>query len=203
MMSLFYLFFIPLAVVLAWVFRRPIGKVNKEYRKEMEETNAATTEMLNMVEMTRAHGLQKDEMSRMSRYVERIRLSGTRLDIINQVLGSISWVLLQLFQLIALAFSAYLASRKIITIGMIALFQTYFTMIVTRVSTFVNSLPVTTKGLEACNSIAEVLCADADEHTGTKRPVRFRGDIEYSNVSFGYAENQNLLKDFYLHIPAR
>ena len=170
---------------------------------EIEETNAAVTEMLGMVEMTRAHGLQKDEMSRMSHYVERIRFSGTRLDIINQVLGSISWVLLQIFQLIALAFSAYLASRKIITIGMIALFQTYFTMIVTRVSSFVNALPVTTKGLEACNSIAEVLCADAEEHTGKRRPVRFNGDINYCDVTFGYNENPNLLNDFSLHIPAK
>ncbi len=203
LMSLFYLFFIPLAVVLAWVFRRPIGKVNKEYRMEMEETNAAVTEMLGMVEMTRAHGLQKDEMSRMSHYVERIRFSGTRLDIINQVLGSISWVLLQVFQLISLAFSAYLASRKIITIGMIALFQSYFSMIVTRVSSFVNALPVTTKGFEACNSIAEVLCADADEHTGTKRPARFYGEIDYSDVSFCYSGQPNVLNDFSLHIPAK
>ncbi len=203
MMALFYLFFVPLAVVLAWVFRRPIGALNKKYRVEMEDTNAAITEMLNMVEMTRAHGLQQDEMSRISRYVERIRFAGNRLDTVNQVLGSISWVLLQFFQLIALAFSAYLANRNIITIGMIALFQTYFTMIVTRVSTFVNTLPETSKGFEACNSIAEVLCEDADEHTGTECPVRFMGDIDYSHVSFGYSENPNLLKDFSLHIPTK
>ena len=203
-MTLFYVLFIPIAVFLAVVFRKPIRDKNKEFRQSMEGANAAVTEMLGMVETTRAHGLQKDEISRMSHYMENIRHAGIRLDEVNQVFGAISWVILQLFQLFALAFSAFIASKGMISIGMIALFQSYFTQTVTRISTFVNLLPQCTKGFDACLSIAEVLCADSDEHKGTSSPEIFRGDIGFSDVCFRYKEDDpRILDGFSLHIPPR
>jgi len=202
-MALFYVLFIPMAIFLAAVFRKPIKTKNKELRKSMEGANAAVTEMLGMVETTRAHGLQRDEITRMSHYMETIRDAGTRLDEVNQVFGAISWVVLQFFQIFALAFSAYLASKGLISVGMIALFQSYFTQTVTRISTFINSLPQCTKGFDACLSIAEVLCADSDEHRGTKSPELFRGDIAFKDVGFRYKEDEpKILDGFSLHIPA-
>ena len=202
-MALFYTFFIPMAVFLGVVFRKPITKKNREFRKSMEGANAAVTEMLGMVETTRAHGLQKDEISRMSRYMEDLRNAGASLDVVNQVFGAISWVILQAFQIFALAFSAYIASKGIISIGMIALFQSYFSATITRISTFINAIPQCTKGFDACASIAEILCADSDEKGGTKSPETFNGDISFKGVDFRYEENgPRILDNFSLDIPS-
>ncbi len=203
-MALFYIFFIPLAVIITVIFRRPISRLNQEYRKEMEETNAVVTEMLGMVEMTRAHGLQKNEMKRMGEYVQELHHSELKLNIINQVFGAISWVSLQLFQLLALAFSAYLATKGMITIGMIALFQSYFTIMVNRLSTFINAIPNIAKGLEGFNSISEVLCADAEEQNGNNKLSSVKGEIEFANIDFSYKDSKTkLFEDFSLEIPAR
>ena len=203
-MSLFYVLFIPLAVIMATIFRKPIRKKNIEFRKAMEETSSAVTEMLDMVEITRAHGLQKDEVSRISQHTGDIHDSGKRLDITNEVFGSISWITLQFFQLLALAFSAYLASQNIISIGMIALFQAYFSATVTRLSSFINIIPQFTRGLDACVSIGEVLCVDNDEHKGCAVPSAFNGRIRFSNVDFRYEANgPMILKNFNVDIPAR
>lgn len=202
-MALFFVLFIPIAVFLAVLFRRPIKSKNMEFRKSMEGANAAVTEMLGMVETTRAHGLEKDEISRMSRYMKVITETGTQLDEVNQVFGALGWVVLQFFQVFALAFSAYLASKGVITIGMIALFQSYFAQTVTRISTFINAFPQCAKGFDACLSIAEVLCADSDEHKGTETPEIFNGDITFSDVSFRYKQNEpNVLNNLSLHIPS-
>ena len=202
-MALFYVLFIPMALFLAAVFRKPITNKNKEWRKSMEGANAAVTEMLGMVETTRAHGLQKDEISRMSHYMENIRDAGTKLEEVNQFFGAVSWAILQFFQILALAFSAYIASKGMISVGMIALFQAYFTQTVTRISTFINILPQCTKGFDACLSIAEVLCADSDEHMGTKSPEIFKGDITFKDVDFRYKkEDPKILNNFSLHIPS-
>ena len=202
-MALFYVLFIPMALFLAVVFRKPITNKNKEWRKSMEGANAAVTEMLGMVETTRAHGLQKDEISRMSHYMENIRDAGTKLEEVNQFFGAVSWAILQFFQILALAFSAYIASKGMISVGMIALFQAYFTQTVTRISTFINILPQCTKGFDACLSIAEVLCADSDEHMGTKSPEIFKGDITFKDVDFRYKkEDPKILNNFSLHIPS-
>ncbi len=201
-MSLFYVLFIPISMFLTYTFRKPISKVNRALRKNMEGASAAVTEMLGMVETTRAHGLEKNEIERMSGYVENIHSTGRRLDVVSEVFSSISWVNLQFFQLSTLAFSAYLASKNIISIGAIALFQSYFSATVTRLSTFMNTIPQISKGIEACSSIAEVLSADDDERKGTKVPHRFLGCIEFKNVSFKYSKNsRNILNGFSLRIP--
>lgn len=203
-MSLFYVLFIPLAVIMATIFRKPIREQNFELRKAIEDTNSAVTEMLSMVEITRAHGLQEDEVTRMSRHMESIHDTGSKLDLTNDIFGSISWVTLQLFQLLALAFSAFLASKGIISIGMIALFQAYFSATVTRLSSFINTIPQFSKGIDACASIAEVLCLDNDEQKGTKVPASYDGAIRFSHVDFRYDNvGPMILKDFSLDIPAR
>ncbi len=204
LMALFYIFFIPLAVIVTVVFRRPIGRLNQKHRKELEETNAVVIEMLDMVEMTRAHGLQKKEMKRMGEYVEELHVSEKKLETVNQVFGSISWVSLQFFQLLALSFSAFLATRNVISIGMIALFQSYFTVMVNRLSTLINNIPRLAKGIEGFNSISEVLCADAEENNGSCRLADIDGNIEFLHMDYAYKqESRNFFTDFSLSIPAR
>ncbi|MCR4821249.1 MAG: ABC transporter ATP-binding protein/permease, partial [Treponema sp.] len=203
-MSLFYVLFIPAAIALSRLFRKPIKKYNAEYRHNVEGTSAAVTEMLGMIQISRGHGLQKNEHERMNSYFSKIYGTGKKLDIINETFGAISWVILQIFQLICLAFSAYLATKDIITVGMIALFQSYFTSIVNRVSTVINSFPELSRGMESCVSIAEVLCADAEEHNGTKELGRFKGHISLEHIDFRYKDKEeNIISDFSLDIPAK
>ncbi|MBR4321901.1 ABC transporter ATP-binding protein [Treponema sp.] len=203
-MSIFYLLFIPAAVFLSHFFKKPIKSYNKDYRLDVEEASAAITEMLGMIQISRAHGLQKKENERMDNYFNKIYGTGKNLDVVNQVFGATSWVILQLFQLLCLAFSAYLATKSIITVGMIALFQSYFTSIVNRVTTVVNSIPALTQGMEGCVSIAEVLCADSTEHNGKKDISQFKGHIELKNIDFRYkAEEANIISNFSLDIPEK
>lgn len=204
LMTLFFVVFIPFSVWVVAASMKPVRKRNKDMRKSVEETNAAVTEMLGLVEISRVHGLEENEASRMGRYVERIRQSGRRLDITSQVTGSVSWVLLQFFQLMALAFSAYLASKGIINVGSIALFQSYFSMTVNRLSSFINTIPRCAKGIDAFTGISEVLCADADEHSGTKTPHAFRGEIGFSDVCYRYpGMDADTLKHLTVHIPPK
>lgn len=204
LMTLFFVVFIPFSVWVVAASMKPVRKRNKDMRKSVEETNAAVTEMLGLVEISRVHGLEENEASRMGRYVERIRQSGRRLDITSQVTGSVSWVLLQFFQLMALAFSAYLASKGIINVGSIALFQSYFSMTVNRLSSFINTIPRCAKGIDAFTGISEVLCADADEHSGTKTPHAFRGEIGFSDVCYRYpGMDADTLKHLTIHIQPK
>ncbi len=169
----------------------------------MEEANAAVSEMLDLIETTRALGLGGKEVARIGRYTESIHSSGRKLDIVNQVSGSVIWVMLQFFQLLALVFSAWLASEGITSIGMIALFQSYFSTAVNRLSSFINVIPRCARGFDACLGIAEVLCVDQEEHKGTKMPVSFRGDITFSDVCFKYDEQEsNIIENLSFHLPA-
>ena len=202
-MTVFFVTFLPLAAFLTLKFRKPIREHNRELRESMEEANAAVSEMLDLIETTRALGLGGKEVARIGRYTESIHSSGRKLDIVNQVSGSVIWVMLQFFQLLALVFSAWLASEGITSIGMIALFQSYFSTAVNRLSSFINVIPRCARGFDACLGIAEVLCVDQEEHKGTKMPVSFRGDITFSDVCFKYDEQEsNTVENLSFHLPA-
>lgn len=60
-----YLFAVPVAGITVGVFRQPIRKSNRRFRREMERTQAAVSEMLEMVPVTRAYGLSEEEADRM------------------------------------------------------------------------------------------------------------------------------------------
>lgn len=202
----FFALAIPTAIFAIWFFRRPIRESNHDFRNQMERTQAAVAEMIEMIPVTRAHGLENVEIRKMNRKLEFIRSAGLKLDIINIVFGATSWVIFQIFQLLCLGFTGYLAYRGRISVGDVVLFQTYFTQIVNGVSNMINMYPLLTKGVESINSIGEVLQEDDVEHNPKQNgvePGRLDGDVEYRHVDFRYKPDLPLvLNDFSLKVRA-
>lgn len=83
-----YLFAVPVAGITVGVFRQPIRKSNRRFRREMERTQAAVSEMLEMVPVTRAYGLSEEEADRMDALLGGVRDSGFRLDTTNSLFGA-------------------------------------------------------------------------------------------------------------------
>lgn len=171
-----YLFAVPVAGITVGVFRQPIRKSNRRFRREMERTQAAVSEMLEMVPVTRAYGLSEEEADRMDALLGGVRDSGFRLDTTNSLFGATSWVVFQLFQMICLGFTGLLAWNKVITAGEVVLYQNYFGQIVTAVSGVVNLFPALARGMESLNSINEIMASGDEEQSGTTpAPVPLRG----------------------------
>ena len=82
-----FLVAVPVAVAGICKFRKPISESNKVFRNEMEHTQGAVAEMLEMIPVTRAHGLQDVEIHKMDRYLKEIKNSGFHLDLINNLLA--------------------------------------------------------------------------------------------------------------------
>jgi ATP-binding cassette subfamily B protein len=199
-----YLFAVPVAGITVGAFRKSIRTSNRRFRREMEQTQAAVNEMLEMVPVTRAYGLNDLEAERITTMLAGVRDSGYRLDTTNTVFGAASWVVFQTFQIICLGFTGFLAYRRMISVGEVVLYQNYFGQIVTSVSGVVNLFPILARGMESVSSINEVLAADDLEHSGTvPAPVPLRGEVEFKNVTFRYQKNgPEVLKNFSLHVPA-
>ncbi|WP_207760108.1 ABC transporter ATP-binding protein [Bifidobacterium scaligerum] len=201
---LFFVLTVPTTVIAIYCFRRPIRESNHDFRSQMEQTQAAVAEMIEMIPVTRAHGLQHVEIDHMSKRLNYIHDTGLRLDVVNALFGSTGWVIFQVFQLGCLAFTSYLALNGHIQIGDVVLFQTYFAQIVNSISSLINLYPVLTKGMESVSSIGEILQADdVERNTRDVEPERLRGDVEFRHVDFRYSpEYPRVLHDFSLHVPA-
>ena len=185
MVFLFFLVVVPFAVLTMRTFKKPVREKNQEFRSEMENTQGAVAEMLEMIPVARAHGLQEVEISKMNTYLNRIVDRGYNLDLINALFGAVNWVVFQSFQMICLAFTAYLAVKGKISVGEVVLYQTYFTSLVGQISTLINIYPQISKGLESVKSIGDIMGNSHVEENNSIVPLgELKGAVKFVNVDF-------------------
>ncbi|MDE7267968.1 MAG: ABC transporter ATP-binding protein/permease [Lachnospiraceae bacterium] len=198
----FFVFAAPVAAITMVSFRNVMRKRNTEFRKEMEETSARIMEMVQLVPVTRAHALEDKEAQKMSGQLLTVAEKGYRLDVVQALFGSVGWAVFQIFQVVCLAFTGYLAVTGSIKVGDITLYQSYFATVVNQVSAIVTLLPTITKGIESVNSIGEVLLSeDVEQNEGKEKLETVEGVFDFQNVSFHYKNNENsVLENFNLHV---
>ncbi|OPJ64465.1 ABC transporter ATP-binding protein [Clostridium oryzae] len=188
---LFFIATIPVAVLIIVTFRGKIKQYNTDYRREMEETSVRVMEMVELIPVTRAHGLEKQETEKMDHQLKNVAKKGLKLDIIQSYFSSVSWVAFQAFQIICLGFTGYLAVKKYITVGEVVMYQTYFGTIVGQVSSVITLLPTIAKGLESVNSIGDILlCHDIENNRRKKKVKNVTGEIIFRNVDFQYKDGE-------------
>lgn len=201
---LFFLATIPVAVCLMVTFRSKIKRYNADFRKEMEETSVKVMEMVELIPVTRAHALEKQETQKMDHQLGNVAEKGLKLDMIQTYFSSISWVAFQLFQVICLAFTGYLAAKGRISVGEVVMYQTYFSSIVNQVSNVITLLPTISKGLESVDSIGDILlCHDVEDNKNKRKVKNITGNITFDHVTFQYPDAEApVLKDLSLQIRA-
>lgn len=198
----FFLLTAPVAAITMVSFRNVMKKRNNEFRKEMEETSARVMEMVELVPVTRAHALEDEEVEKMSGQLFAVAEKGYKLDLVQALFGSVGWAVFQIFQVVCLAFTGYLALKGSILPGDITLYQSYFTTVVNQVSAIVTLLPTIAKGIESVNSIGEVLLSeDVERNEGKEQLTEVSGVFDFKDVSFHYKNNDSkVLHELNLHV---
>lgn len=203
LVALFFLLTIPVAALLIRAFRRTIGRTVSEFRKEIEHMSAGVSEMVEMIPVTKAHGLERVETTKINSRLRDVKEKAMRTDTIQTLFGSSSWSTFQTFQLVCLCFTGYLAYKGKISVGEIALFQTYFGQLLGNVSGLLTLYPVISKGFESIGSVSEILASDDIENNrGKKRLVNVDGDFVFENVGFHYPDDPSapVLENFNLTV---
>lgn len=183
----FFILVAPVAAGAVVAFRAKIHRENRSFRQGMEETSARVMEMVEMVPVARAHALEDKEAARISALLEETANRGYRLDMVQAHFGAVSWVVFQVFQVVCLAVSGFMAMSGLIKVGDVTFYQSSFTTVVNQFSALINLLPILTKGLESVSSIGEVLSSDEiEENEGKEVLLSLRGEYAFKQVSFSY-----------------
>ncbi len=198
----FFVFLVPVEVLLLKVLRKQINSRNSHFRNEIETTQSDVSEMIELIPVTRAHGLQRHEINKMNNRLGSVRNAGYELDKTNWLFNACTWVIMQLSQLTCLAFTGYLAYRGKISVGEVVLYQTYFGQIVGHVNTLLNLYPQISKGLESVNSIGEILSEDNVETNNKILPIpNMSGRVEFRDVYYKYSDSDIwTLNDFNISV---
>ena len=198
----FFLLTAPVAAITMVTFRTAMKRRNNEFRKEMEETSARVMEMVELVPVTRAHALEDEEVQKMSGQLFAVAEKGYKLDVIQALFGSVGWAIFQVFQVVCLGFTGFLALKGSVGPGDITLYQSYFATIVSQVSSLMSLIPVIAKGVESVNSIGEVLLEEDIECNDGKEALKsVEGEFDFKNVRFAYNNTDKpVLHELNLHV---
>lgn len=202
-LALYFLLTVPAGILLLKLFDRRFREQYKALRIETEQMNARVGEMLLMLPVTRAHGLEEQETRSVRTVFQRLRERGLQVDTLTELFASSSWFTFIVFQLACLVFSAWLVTRHRISVGDAVMFNTYFGMLIGAVQQALGVFPALAQGRDAIRSLGEILEApQVEDFTGKPAaPFPLRGEITFENVSFQYPSGREVaLKNISLRI---
>lgn len=185
--ALFYLVVIPINVTLVTIFRKKIRKNSKRFREENENVSASVTTMIEMIPVTKAHGLENEEIAKLEKNIQSLKAAGLTVERTNSLLASFFYVTGIIMRSSCLVFTAWLALEGKIEVGDIVMFQSYFASISGTITALVGVYPELAKGLESVRSVSEVMLSNQVEDNKGKIPLRYvHGSIDFEDVYYRY-----------------
>ena len=182
---------VPAAATLVHVMRRRMSDRNEAFRHQVEGLSARVSEMTHLIPVTRAHGVEGDELARIDSTLTSVRRQGVRLDVLNGQFNAIAWVLFQLLSVGCLV-AAALAARTgtfAVSAGDVVLLSSYFAALTGAVTALMNLAPLVSKGLESVKSMSDVLTEpDLERNEGKRRVDRVEGRVTFEHVALRYAD---------------
>lgn len=193
----FIIFFgmtVPLAALITKLAQNHLKKSNRAYRQSVEAMSSGINDMIQLLPITRAHGIEQSEMERMDVRLDGVRQTGIKLDLVNALYGAAAWVSFRLFEILCLASASYAVITQIfpITVGDVIMLTGFFTNLTNAVLQIANILPLITKGFESIYSIGEVLeSPDIEENEGKQKVKSVSGKFNFESVSFVYPDTDD------------
>ncbi|WFB36920.1 ABC transporter ATP-binding protein [Kiritimatiellota bacterium B12222] len=180
---------VPLVLVLRNAFKNRMKEENRAFRQRIEEMNSQVSQMIDMIPVSRAHGIEEPATERVDLKLDQVRDQGQRLDTINALFASANHVTFMIGNLCLLLMSCWLCMQGKLTVGEVVLFEQLFRQLLMSVSQALNMYPQMAKGMESVRSIGEVLeCPDLEHNQGKTQVTEVAGRIQYQNLSYIYRD---------------
>ncbi len=199
---IFYLLTVPLTAMMIFGMKRIMQRRNRDFRENVEQMSSSLIEMLHMIPVTRAHGVETEEIERVQHKMQNARNTGIRLDAINSIFNASTWALFRAFETICLLFAAMAAFNGIVSVGDVVMLTGFFTSLTNAVTRITTMLPEISKGFESIYSIGQVLESPDLEFNEKKAKVKqIKGQFTFEKVGFKYPDTyDSSLQDIHLDV---
>jgi len=199
----FFLVGVPIVVLLRHFFIEPVKRSAQNYRQSFETMTSSLNDMLNMIPITRAHGLEEFHVKEVDSKIDAVFKKGINFDTISAIFGSTAWVAMTAVHVIFIAGSVYACMKGHITVGDIVLFNSMFLVLTGQMIMILATLPQLSQARESIVSVREVLNSpDLEENSGKKPFEAIEGRFDFRGVNYRYPDTtQHALVDFSLEVP--
>ena len=198
----FFLMGVPVMVFLRSGFKKSVDQSAENYRHSIEVMSSSVSDMLNMIPVTRAHGLEDYHMDRVNSKIVNVFQKGKHFDTITAIFGSTAWAAMTAVHVLFISGSVYASIKGMISIGDIVLFNSMFLILSGQMTVLLNTLPQLSQAQESMCSIKEVLNSpDLEENSGKTTFDEISGQFDFENVNYQYpGTTKHTLTDFNLHV---
>lgn len=195
---------IPLVLILTKSIARRTKVLFKDQQVELGKLNAHVEEMIGGINIVKAFNYEEKSINSFKVINDRILKISIKAQIYSAMLMPMMNVINNLsFALISVV-GGILATKNIITVGVIATFLSYSRSFTRPLNNLANLFNNFQSALAGCERVFEVLDAEdeKEDNEGCKVFDKINDELVFENVSFGYKEEEPVLKNINLRIKA-
>lgn len=207
----------PVLMLLVFGYTSGIKAATRKKVKAAGKIADVATEDINALTVIRAYTLERRENKRFGNHIGSYRAAGIRAGRLQAQFTPLVAVLVVFGTLFVVGIGGYVAAgnsfsfgfiiigASTIDVGTLILFLTYLKMLyqpmrdLSKLTTLASNAA---SGAERIQEVLDQVPEVIDAMEPYKGPTRFKGDITFENVIFGYTKDQPVLKGINLHIPA-
>jgi ATP-binding cassette, subfamily B, bacterial MsbA len=191
----------PFIALTVFIVRKRLRRMGRKVQESMADIHHVLGECIEGHKVVKLYGGQAQEISRFNEVI-----NNNRRFMMKYAMAAVATSpLIQLIAAIAIASIIFIATTQAtagaLSVGAFISFFSAMVMILAPLKKLVGVNEHLQRGLAACESIFELLDEPAETGEGRRKPGRFRGEIEFQNVSFRYrSKDSSALRYINLHI---
>ncbi len=193
---------IPLSMLVTTRVSKFTRKYFLKQQTQLGELNGHVEEMVTGYKTVAAFRYEKDAIVTFDKITDRLKKTGIKAQIFGGVMGPLMNIINNLSFLLIVGVGAYLATKDLITVGVIQAFVLYsnsFSRPINEIANQYNSIQTAIAGAER---VFEIMDAPSETDEGIKELGDAKGDISFENIDFSYVKGEQVLKGFDLDVKA-
>lgn len=195
---------VPVLFALVFIYTRKIKKASREVRKKEGEITSVVEEVLSSIRVVKAFAREDFEVQRLEQEsLEAVEIS-LRARSLKAKLTPLVGIVVAVGTGLVLWFGARLVMQGALTAGSMVVFILYLGKMYKPMQEISKMTDTYSKAAVGYERIQEILQTreEVKDVARARRAPKFKGDIEFDDVSFSYNSEQQILKDVSLHMKA-
>lgn len=188
---------IPIALVLSNKLSKPMGKFNEEYYKYFGEANGLMQDAIVGISVLKAFNLQEVFYTKCrQKLTKALEIYNNKINVRGTILMPIMFMVYELPYVLCATYGGYLAVKGELTASSLVAFMLLLRFLVGPTSQLPGLVMDARSATGAGKRLFELLELQTERTSGSKfNNGKEEFDIEFENVTFGYEEKQDILKD--------
>ena len=176
----------------------------RNLQKELGEINGVMEESISGQRVVKAFRRSETAIERFRASNEKVYKAGVYANTYALMLMPLTWVLGNLFVIVLVGLGGYLALRGLATVGMIATFIAYAQNFIHPLRQLANMYNAIQAALAGAERVFEVIDTpgEVDHAPDSRLPDPIKGNVSFTDVSFGYLPEGTIIKNMTLEAKA-